>query len=134
MRDSSKLRWVQYLSAMLVGAVCGIVLSLAASWRAGLEGEAGDFGLADGMRIGLPAVGGAAAAAVLVLTTEFRDRGRWEHYASWSLAGILGVLCILVPDAISARTLGPAFWAVPMGIALGLGLGLFVRQLAGHRW
>lgn len=130
----SKLTWLKYLTSVLAGSLIGIALSEAGGWRAELEGETVDFGFSGLMRFGLPALAGAVAGAVLVLTSEFRSRGRWAHYLSWSLAGILAAVCVIIPDTIPMGNAWPLLSAIPMGIALGMGLGLFARQLGGHSW
>jgi hypothetical protein len=119
--------------AVLTGAGLGMIVSvLGTVWSAYGEGvrvaryELQSLGLAG-------TIGGAAIALVLHLTRDYRARGKIQHYCSWILASVFGVLVLQFPELPRdwSRAILFALW---LGASIGLGLGIIARQLSGHRW
>jgi hypothetical protein len=109
-----------------VGACLGLLGALRASRELGVNPEA--------RAILVPAVAGAIAGGVLYLLRGARNTGVLGYYLAWALACAVGVVAVVLPGAIREERLVDLIGAALLGGGMGLGLGLFVRQLAGSRW
>jgi len=124
-----------YIRAALLGAVLGLLVASAGSWREQVEtGTSTLTSLGPVFRFALPALGGAVGGIVFVATRVMRERGRPAYYLSWSLVGAVSFSAFMAPDVVSSGEWGMFPLAMALGVGAGLGLGLFVRQVTGEKW
>jgi hypothetical protein len=78
-------------------------------------------------------VAGAVISFVLFFTRSFRARGLVYHYGAWIFACLVAAFVLVLPSSLTDIWHGLAF-AIWLGVAGGLGLGVTERQLtAGDR-
>ena len=86
-----------------------------------------------GMHCAGAAIAGMVMGAVLRALHSFRQRGRLQHYLSWTIAGVIAVLVVILPD-LPEDGWSAVLFALWLGSAAGVSLGLAARHLEGHRW
>lgn len=122
-----------YLRWALAGAVIGMALGIAGSWRETMEqslliGQVARVNLLVGAAIGM------LTGLFLYWLRGLRPGGRLGHYLSWMAAITAAVSTVVLVDALASGQWKDVPIAIGIGVLIGAGIGLFVRQLHGHRW
>ena len=127
-KQAKSLRRSVVFGAVLgvVTGVLGLLLRLQAAGVPVDPSELGAQGVAG-------AIAGMVITAILGVTREFRQRGRVQHYSSWMIASVLGVLVLVLPH-VPSDGWKPILFALWLGGSAGLALGVIARQLDGSRW
>lgn len=116
----------------LFGALLGAILGIAGA-RLSVAQSGGR--LADQPVLYFICVGasvGAIAGAIFESLRAWRKRGRPGYLLSWMVAVGAGAAVVATPSAFASKSWTDWLFATGLGLAGGLGLGLFAEELRGE--
>jgi hypothetical protein len=123
-----------YLKRGAVGAGIGAILGAGGAMRAASEGTLPADQWAVGAHATFGALVGFLGGLIYWRLRWLREGGRLGYYLSWAYSVGSAVGVVLLPETVTTGSWFQFLAGVALGVGGGLGLGLFTRQVHGHKW
>ena len=117
------------LGSLVLGSVLGAAVGLEAARRAAVQPGGVLADALDVHYVVTGAVGGGIIGIMLLWLRPLRRRGQWMFVLAWGIACVAGATVIALPDLLRQWNWLDLAFAVGLGGASGLVLGMYVHEI-----